>query len=101
MHLAVLGNKSDLEEQRKADKSEVESYCKTKNIKHIELSAKSGDHVNSAFQEISEVLTKLYPKEEKTKEANPIAEDIRKKRKEFQLQAGKQNIAKNQKSCCL
>jgi signal recognition particle receptor subunit beta len=50
VHLTVLGNKSDLEEQRKSEKSEVENFCKTKNIKHIEVSAKSGDHVNQAFQ---------------------------------------------------
>jgi hypothetical protein len=101
VHLAVLGNKSDLDELRKVEKGEVEGYCKSKNIKHIEVSAKSGDHVNQAFQEISEVLTKLYPKEEKGKEGNPITDDIRKKRKEFQLQAGKQAVSKNQKQCCL
>jgi 50S ribosomal subunit-associated GTPase HflX len=97
----VLGNKADLEEQRKVEKAEVDNYCKSKNVKHIEVSAKSGIHVNQAFQEISEVLTQLYPKEEKTKDGNPIVEDIKKKRKEFQLQAGKQSVAKNQKQCCI
>lgn len=50
VHLTVLGNKADLDEARKVDKEEVEAYCKTKNIKHIEVSAKSGVHVNQAFQ---------------------------------------------------
>lgn len=50
--------------------------------------------MNHAFQEISEILTKLYPKEERTKDGNPIVEDIKKKRKEFQIQAGKNTVDK-------
>lgn len=30
---------------RKVDKTEAESYCKAKNIKHFEVSAKNGDRV--------------------------------------------------------
>ena len=42
---------------------------------------------------------KIYPKEEQNNEPMAVVEDIRKKRKEFQLQAGQKKIA-NKKKCC-
>lgn len=50
VNLIVLGNKSDNEANRKVDKAEAEAYCKTKGLKVIEVSAKSGEHVSQAFQ---------------------------------------------------
>jgi hypothetical protein len=46
---------------RKVDRTEAENYCKSKNLKHIEVSAKNGDHVSEAFQETSQLLTKRFP----------------------------------------
>jgi hypothetical protein len=42
---------------------------------------------------------KVYPKEQQQNEPMAVVQDIRKKRMEFQLQAG-QNTVKKQGSCC-
>lgn len=79
------------------NREEVEKFCQSKNIKHVEVSAKSGEHVNIAFQEISDKLTKIYPKEERTKDGNSVLDDIKKKRKDFQLKAGGESHKPNNK----
>lgn len=65
VHLVVIGNKSDAEDTREVASKEVEEYCQKKGIKHVEASAKNGDHVTEAFESISEVLTTIFPKNEK------------------------------------
>lgn len=37
-----------------------------------EVSAKSGDNIITAFQKLGESLTKIYPKEEKKNQKNPV-----------------------------
>jgi GTPase SAR1 family protein len=98
VHMLIIGNKCDAEQNRQVDKGEAEKYCKEKKIKHIEASAKQGDNVSESFQELSEILTKLFPKANKDK-TTPGSEDVKKKRKEFQLQSGKEAGQAN-KSCC-
>ena len=54
-----------------------------------------------AFEEMARLLMKIYPKEEHKNEPMAVVEDIRKKRKEFQLQAGQaQPHTNNPKNCC-
>lgn len=65
----------------------------------MEVSAKSGENVQQAFESISAELMRIYPKEEQNNEPMAVVEDIRKKRKEFQLQAG-QKKAPAKKNCC-
>ena len=43
---------------------------------------------------------KIYPKEENKNEPMAVVEDIRKKRREFQLQAGNKDAKKKEKGCC-
>jgi hypothetical protein len=43
-------------------KEDVEEFCKAKGMKFSEVSAKNGVHVGQAFQQMSESLTKIYPK---------------------------------------
>ena len=52
------------------------------------MSAKTGEGVPKAFEKMAELLMKMYPKEEQRNEPMAVVEDIRKKRREFQLQAG-------------
>ena len=72
----IWGNKSDEDEKRKVQISEVEEYCKKKRCVFQEVSAKSGDGVTPAFHELAETLKKIYPKEEKKNEKNPVIEEI-------------------------
>jgi hypothetical protein len=40
--MIVIGNKSDAAESRQVEKEEAEQYCKSKGLKYVEASAKSG-----------------------------------------------------------
>ena len=80
-------------------KEEAESYCKSKNLGFLECSAKTGDNVTQAFHSVAEKLTKIYPKEDKKNDRNPIIDEISKKKKEFQLQSAADSKQKNN-TCC-
>ena len=65
----------------------------------MEVSAKTGDHVGQAFEKLAEMLMGIYPKEEQRNEPMAVVEDIRKKRREFQLQSGQKEV-KKKSGCC-
>lgn len=86
-------------DKREVDPEEVRQLCEKRGIIHMEVSAKSGENVQQAFESISAELMRIYPKEEQNNEPMAVVEDIRKKRKEFQLHAGQKKTV-TKKSCC-
>ena len=48
-YVIVVGNKSDLEESRKIDRSQAEGFAQQQKALYIETSAKSGDNCNEVF----------------------------------------------------
>ena len=54
MRLIILGNKSDLNDQRKISKDEAINYAKEQNIEYIETSSKTGENVKKAVTMICE-----------------------------------------------
>lgn len=48
--MIIVGNKTDSTETRQVSLEEAETFCKSKGLKHIEASAKTGDNVAEAFQ---------------------------------------------------
>ena len=57
--IAVLGNKCDLEKNRKVSKySSTEYFEKNKNLIHFEVSAKTGKNIKKLFQVLIEKLLK-------------------------------------------
>ena len=61
--IILIGNKSDLENERKISKEQGELYAKNNNlIKFYESSAKNGINVQSTFIEIAYILYKDYKK---------------------------------------
>ena len=78
----ILMNKCDLVEDRVIDKSEMNKYEKEKGIKIMEVSAKTGDGIDKAFEYI---IQKLIENNEK-KNSNTLT-----------LQGGNNN---NKQGCC-
>ena len=75
----VLGNKLDLEEQRKIKEDEAKSLCDKFKYVYKEISCKSGKNINEVFDEIFEQYIKRFPgkKEEPKKVENNIEEDLK------------------------
>ena len=56
MQLIILGNKSDLNDERKISKDEAINYAKEQNIEYIETSSKTGENVKKAVTMICESI---------------------------------------------
>ena len=57
--IALAGNKSDLELQRKVNKKDVEEYARKTNIFHIETSAKTAHNIQNLFEEVARKLPEV------------------------------------------
>ena len=77
----LLGNKSDLEESRQVSLQDVQEAIKERGIRHLEVSARTGEQVGQAFEQLAEMLMQVYPREEQRSEPMAVVEDIRKKRR--------------------
>ena len=58
--VVLIGNKSDLIEEREITEEEINNFVKDNNIKYFETSAKDGKNVDECFYYISEQLMKQY-----------------------------------------
>jgi GTPase SAR1 family protein len=47
--LVMVGNKLDLTEERQVSEEEARNFCKSKDVKYIECSAKDGNHILDIF----------------------------------------------------
>ena len=90
--LILVGNKSDLKDERKVEKDDIEKLINELDIDfNIETSAKSGENVEKLFVEASKILYKQYltlknMKKESTKRLN--IEKQNKDNKEIQNKNG-------------
>ncbi|MHA2294799.1 MAG: GTP-binding protein [Candidatus Hodarchaeales archaeon] len=55
---ALVGNKSDLKQQRKVSAEEAQEFAAKKNMKFFEASAKEGKNVNTIFEHLSYEILK-------------------------------------------
>lgn len=58
MTLCLVGNKTDLEDQREVTVEEAKQYAEENDLLFMECSAKSASNINEIFTEIAEVLPK-------------------------------------------
>ena len=92
----LIGNKIDLEEQRKISREEGELFAKTNNLeKLIETSAKSGLNIEKTFVDIGLLLYEDYLKYKDDDCLRPSNVTIK------SIESSKRNVKKNDKnSCC-
>ena len=65
--LILIGNKSDLENERQVSKEQGKDFAKNNNIIFLEASAKSGSNVETSFLKLSEIICKSDNKDRKRK----------------------------------
>ena len=81
--IIVIGNKSDLDDKRQVSYEEGKNFAKNKGYNFYETSAKTGENINEAFNDIFEQLYKILEGEITGRDkVNPgITLGIQKKRK--------------------
>ena len=62
--LVLVGNKSDLQDQRQVSVREAQDYAESRQIMYFELSARTGNNITYTFNEVAKKLTGI--------ETNPI-----------------------------
>ena len=60
----IVGNKSDLELDRKVQKESLQKFCDDKKLKGVEVSAKLGTNVSEAFECLAKMIIADKSKEE-------------------------------------
>ena len=60
----IVGNKSDLELDRKVSKENLQKFCDEKKLKGVEVSAKLGTNVSDAFECLAKMIIADKSKEE-------------------------------------
>jgi GTPase SAR1 family protein len=59
----LLGNKADLKDERAVLQESIKEICEELEMKYLEVSAKTGDGVNTAFMNMSrDIKNKFFPK---------------------------------------
>lgn len=55
-HVVLIGNKSDLKDNREISEEEINNFANMNKIKYFETSAKNGDNIEECFYFIAELL---------------------------------------------
>ena len=89
----LLGNKSDLSDERKVGNETATNFANKNNLKYLETSAKNGNNINEAFDAIVDLL--LNGKSEKE-----ILDEYIKPNCNISVQSDNNEKKKIKKGCC-
>jgi small GTP-binding protein len=99
-NIFIVGNKSDLVEDREVSREEIDRWVSTNNYRYYETSAKSGNNVELLFFELANVLFNCY----KGNINNQINDSVRMKRSTLNSSERVQDIMldniQKKKKCC-
>ena len=87
----LIGNKSDLEEERQVTFEEGKEFANVNGMEFLETSAKTADKVQEAFELLTRDIIGIVIKEKKNNKKDIL----------IKLESGKDiSILKNKKKCC-
>ena len=92
----LVGNKIDLDDNRKIDKETIEKYAERKKMKYYETSAKEGINIDFIFKEIAELILSSKSDEEIKEE---YLDNNNKSNSSFNLSNDSEK-SKIKKQCC-
>lgn len=106
-NILIIGNKSDLVDERRVNFNEAYNFASKNNIQYIEVSAKTGNNVGLLFEN----LTKIMVKKEQASEKKTKNEDkdrgtvdrshvVTNRNITFDKKSIDQNINNTKKGCC-
>ncbi|KAJ3432153.1 ras-related protein rab-5c [Anaeramoeba flamelloides] len=100
--LMIVGNKTDLEEEREVQEKEIKDWALNRNCSYIETSAKTGSNINNLFENVCKIFSEKFDKIE-----NFLSEEnlpIRKKTivigSNKQQQNRQKKLKQEKKKCC-
>eukprot|EP00827_Trimyema_finlayi_P003586 TRINITY_DN328_c0_g3_i2.p1 TRINITY_DN328_c0_g3~~TRINITY_DN328_c0_g3_i2.p1 ORF type:complete len:239 (+),score=76.45 TRINITY_DN328_c0_g3_i2:48-719(+) len=101
VELMLIGNKSDLLEDKKVQKATAEEYAKQKKMQFFEASAKTADSVIESFKTLSRILiSKNQSTQQSTTNSTQQSESVTKQSQPTQLQRNKQIKPVKKGNCC-
>ena len=77
--IVLFGNKSDLVDERKVDKDEIDNLCKKEDLKYFETSAKNNTGIKEGFTKIATLAFKQY--ETQKNRGQKLSNKVKKKEK--------------------
>ena len=63
--ILIVGNKSDLYNQRIVSKDEIEQFTKENNLQYTEISAKTGESVEESFYTLTRLMVEGFSNKRK------------------------------------
>lgn len=89
----IIGNKCDLEEERKVSQETLKKFCEKKNIKSFETSAKNNINVSETFETLAELILENKNEEE-------IKEEFGEKNHSLSVYSKKGDDEEKKGGCC-
>ena len=95
--LILIGNKSDLKEERNIDKEIILDYCEKNLFNYMEISAKNNLNIEKLFKEVA---YQLYADIKKNEKDNIKNMEYRGNFSDIQVKLDNNNNTNNKKGCC-
>lgn len=73
-YMLLIGNKSDLADQREVQNEEIMKYCEESKLNYIEISAKTDNNVESIFKEVAAELFLEIQRKKRENEQGGLSE---------------------------
>lgn len=98
--LILIGNKSDMVEERQVNKEEILKYCEKNNLNYIEISAKNNENVEKIFKEVAYQLYSEIKSKKINEDQSAMKEFEIGGYKNIKIANGKKENKEPTKKCC-